>query len=251
MITEKLTERETESRRRLWKEAFGDSDAFLDDFDRTAFSPERYCAIIIGSEVVSALYYFDCEYEGGRLAYIYAVATAKDYRGQGLCRKLLDEAHAYLAEQGYTGAILCPGSDSLFGFYESMGYKTCTYVSECEVTAGDAVNVREITKDEYARLRRKYLPEGGIVQERENIDFLETFSKFYSGDGFVLTARPDGDRLFCAEILGDTDAAAGIARALGFERGFFRTVGNDKPFTMYYPLDKKAPPPTYFGLAFD
>ena len=78
----------------LWKEAFGDSDAFLDDFDRTAFSPERYCAIIIESEVVSALYFFDCEYEGGRLAYIYAVATAKDYRGQGLCRKLLDDLKA-------------------------------------------------------------------------------------------------------------------------------------------------------------
>ena len=251
MIIEKLTQKETESRRRLWKEAFGDSDEFLDDFDRTAFSPERYRAVIIDGEVVSALYFFDCEYAGGRIAYIYAVATAKEYRGKGLCRKLFQETHSYLTDRGYTGAILCPGSDSLFDFYKSMGYKTCTYANECEVTAGDAVNVREITKDEYARLRRKYLPEGGVVQERENIDFLETFSKFYSGEGFVLTARPDGDRLFCAELLGDTNAAAGVTRALGFERGFFRTVGNGRPFTMYYFLDKKSSPPTYFGLAFD
>ncbi len=251
MIIEKLTKSETESRRRLWKEAFGDSDAFLDDFDRTAFSPERYRAVIVDGEVVSALYFFDCEYAGGRIAYIYAVATSKAYRGQGLCRRLFNETHAYLAERGYTGAILCPGSDSLFNFYKSMGYKTCTFVSEYEVTAGEAVKVNEITKDEYRSLRRKYLPEGGVIQEGENIDFLATFSKFYWGEGFVLTARPDGDKLFCAEILGDTGTSAGITRALGFKSGFFRTVGNTKPFTMYYPLDEKAVPPTYFGLAFD
>ena len=251
MIIEKLTQKETESRRRLWKEAFGDSDEFLDDFDKTAFSPERYRAVIIDGEVVSALYFFDCEYAGGRIAYIYAVATAKEYRGQGLCRRLFDETHAYLTERGYMGAILCPGSDSLFDFYKSMGYSTCTYVNECEVTAGDAVGVKEITKDEYAKLRRKYLPEGSVIQESENIDFLSSFSKFYSGDCFVLTARPDGERLFGAELLGNVDAAAGITRALGFERGVFRTEGNVKPFAMYYSLDKKTVPPTYFGLAFD
>ena len=252
MIIDVLTQTETESRRKLWKEAFGDSDAFLDNFDKTAFSPERYRSIIIDGKVVSALYFFDCEYANGRVAYIYAVATDKAFRGQGLCRRLFDETHAYLAERGYTGAILCPGSESLFDFYKSMGYKTCTCVSEYEVTAGEAVTVNEITKDEYARLRRKYLPEGGVVQERENTDFLATFSRFYSGDGFVLTARGEGDKLFCAELLGNTDAAQGITRALGYEKGFFRTDGTEKPFTMYYSLDGgKTPPPAYFGLAFD
>lgn len=250
MIIDNSTINETESRRRLWREAFGDSDTFLDDFDRTAFSPERYRAIIIDGEVASALYFFDCEFNGGRLAYIYAVATAKAFRGQGLCRRLFDETHAYLSDRGYTGAILCPGSDSLFDFYKSMGYSTCTYVNEYEATTGDGVGVTEINKDEYARLRRKYLPEGGVVQERENIDFLATFSKFYSGDGFVLTAREEDKRLFCAELLGNADVA-GITSALGYERGFFRTPGNGRPFTMYYPLGKKSPLPTYFGLAFD
>ncbi len=251
MIIEKLTKNETESRRKLWREAFGDSEAFLDDFDKTAFSPERYRAVIIDGEVVSALYFFDCEFNGGRIAYIYAVATSKAYRGQGLCRRLFVETHRYLTERGYVGAILCPGSDSLFDFYKSMGYVTCTYVSEREVIAGEAVGVSEVSKDDYARLRRKFLPEGGVLHERENIDFLATFSKFYSGDGFVLCARGDGDRLFGAELLGNTDAAAGITRALGYKKGFFRTPGNGKPFTMYYPLDEKSPPPTYFGLAFD
>ena len=251
MIIDKLSKSENETRRRLWKEAFGDRDAFLDDFDRTAFSLERYRALTIDGKVVSALYFFDCEYSGGSIAYIYAVATSKAYRGQGLCRRLFDETHAYLSDRGYTGAILCPGSDSLFDFYKSMGYSTCTYVNEYEVKAGDGVGVTEINKDEYARLRRKYLPEGGVVQERENIDFLATFSKFYSGDGFVLTAREEDERLFCAELLGNADAA-GITGALGFKSGFFRTPGDGKPFAMYYPLgNKKSKPPTYFGLAFD
>lgn len=252
MITDKLAEWETESRRKLWREAFDDSEAFLDNFDRTAFSKERYCSVIINGEVVSALYFFDCEYDGGKIAYIYAVATLKAYRGQGLCRKLFDRAHEYLKNLGYVGVILCPGSESLFGFYKSMGYTDCTRVSEYDVTAGDAVSIREINKDEYAKLRRKYLKSGAVVQERENIDFLATFSSFYEGDDFVLTARREGNLLFCAELLGNIDAASGITRALGYEKGFFRTDGSEKQFTMYYSLDGgKTPPPTYFGLAFD
>ena len=53
----------------LWKEAFGDSDNFLDIFYSTAFSPERCLCATIGCELAAMAYWFDCE----DYAYIYAV----------------------------------------------------------------------------------------------------------------------------------------------------------------------------------
>ena len=68
--------------RQLWKQAFGDTDAFLDIFFSTAFSPERCRCVVTDGEVAAALYWFSCEADGQPLAYLYAVATAERFRGQ-------------------------------------------------------------------------------------------------------------------------------------------------------------------------
>ena len=75
--------------RNLWKEAFGDTDAFLDTFFSTAFSEERCRLVTIEVDVAAALYWFDCLYMDQSAAYSYAVATATAYRGQGICHKLM------------------------------------------------------------------------------------------------------------------------------------------------------------------
>ena len=41
--------------RALWREAFGDSDAFLDTFFATGFSPDRCRCIVEGGEAQAAL----------------------------------------------------------------------------------------------------------------------------------------------------------------------------------------------------
>ena len=102
--------------RALWKEAFGDSDSFLDVFFTTAYSPERCRCVTVDGEAVSALYWFDCEYSGERIAYLYAVATAENHRGHGYCQALLDDTHRHLSALGYEGVILSPGSDNAFEY---------------------------------------------------------------------------------------------------------------------------------------
>ena len=57
--------------RQLWQEAFGDSDAFLDGFFDTGFSPRR-CLCVTDGEPVAAVYWFDCRFAGEKLAYLYA-----------------------------------------------------------------------------------------------------------------------------------------------------------------------------------
>lgn len=239
--------------RNLWHEAFGDTEEFLNDFFSTAFCTERCFCVIADGEMAAALYWFDCLYSERPIAYIYAVATAKAYRGQGVCHKLMEHTHRYLAELGYEGAILVPGSNELFRFYEGMGYKTCSYIRKFNCTnEADEAQLRRVDKTEYAKLRRQWIASRGVIQENENLDFFETQAEFYAGESFLLAARGEADMLYGVEILGDESAAAGIVKALGYKEGSFRAPGNDIPFAMYLPLEKsKNVFPAYFGLAFD
>ena len=235
-------ENQMDDLRRLWKEAFGDTDAFLDIFWSTAFAPDRCRCITIDGQVAAALYWFDCQFENRPLAYIYAVATSKAFRKQGLCRKLMDDTRALLLELGYSGILLVPEMH-LIGMYESMGYKTCSTVTEFSCRRSDTpIALREIDAEEYAVLRRQFLPEGSVLQENEGLQFLSKITKLYTGDGFLYAND--------AELLGNADAAPGILAALGKDSGQFRCPGGDIPFAMYLPLDG-TPAPSYFGLAFD
>lgn len=238
--------------RQLWKIAFGDTDEFLDCFFGTGFSPERCRCVTQGDAVVAMLYWFDCEYAGQKLAYLYAVATHPDHRNQGLCRKLMADTHAVLASQGYAGAVLVPQREPLRKIYASMGYADCGAVSAINcVPAEEGVPLRNVSGEEFATLRRQYLPCGGVVQEGEGIAFLARTYELYAGEDFLLTAFLEDGFLFGAELLGNRDAAPGILKTLGCLRGRFRTPGTTMPFAMFHPLTENAAPPTYFGLAFD
>lgn len=239
--------------RRLWKEAFGDTEEFLHNFERTAFHVDRCRNVTVDGETIAALYWFDCSYRDRRIAYLYAIATAKARRGQGLCRQLMKNTHQHLKTLGYEGAILVPGSKELFEFYNKIGYQTCSYIAEfCCSASTREVALRTIDKTEYTRLRRQFLPIDGVVQEGENLEFLQTMANFYVGDGFLLAARGEGDTLYGTELLGDRSVAPAIVKGLGYAKGNFRTPGTERPFAMYHPLcDSPLAPPSYFGLAFD
>lgn len=231
--------------RQLWKEAFGDTDAFLDCFFATAFAPERCVCATVDCEVAAAAYWFGC----GEYAYIYAVATAKKFRGQGICHALMGKIHQILTAKGYAGCILVPGEESLRQFYRGMGYENSGGVNELDCEAGTPLPVAKIDAAEFAALRRQYLPDGGVVQEGENLAFLSCWAEFYRGEDFLLTAVQEDDSLRGLELLGNAEAAPGILAALGAKSGTFLTPG-DTPFAMYLPLNEKKAP-AYFGFAFD
>lgn len=241
--------------RSLWKEAFGDSDEFLDIFMMTAFSPDRCMRVSSDGDIAAALYWFDCSLGTRKIAYIYAVATLGKHRGKGLCRLLMDETHRRLAKRGYGGAVLVPSEKTLFGFYGRMGYTVCSRIEKFTCMAderGDAVALERIGAREYGELRRRLIPDGGVLQEGESLDFLLTQAELYRGDGFVFAARREGKHLICPELLGDRKYAPMILCGLGCVDGDFRvpaSLGGEE-FAMYLPFDR-GNAPSYFGLAFD
>lgn len=238
--------------RQLWQEAFGDSEAFLNAFYSAGFHPRRCRLVTLDGEIAAALYWFDCHLGQQKMAYLYAVATAARYRRRGLCRALLEDTHALLAQDGYSGALLVPDGEALARMYAGFGYRYQTGITEftCQA-AGPAARLQPIGAADYAQYRRQFLPERGVLQEGENLSFLSRTHAFYLGEDFLLAAQRSGSRLQAAELLGSRQAAPGILQALGCEEGVFRTPGQGRNFAMFLPLKAGAAAPSYFGLAFD
>lgn len=238
--------------RKLWLEAFQETQFFTDLFFTKGYSPDRCHYIGENGVPVSALYWFDCHLQGHKFAYIYGVATLKSHQGKGFAGQLLRETHEILKNQGYEGVLLVPAGEKLFDFYGKFGYEPATTATNLHCEAGDTpVAMREISPEEYIRLYPDFLPENSLVQGKEALGFLQGYGHFYAGDDFLLVYETKEKEPFAHELLGNTQAAPGILKALGFPKGRFRCPGTERKFTMWLPLTADCPKPGWFGLALD
>lgn len=238
--------------RRLWQQAFGDSTEFIDGFFRTGFSPERCRCVETEGQVAAALYWFDCLWEGRKIAYIYAVATEKDFRGKGVCRALMEDTHRHLQSLGYAGAALVPSEEGLFALYGGLGYRSFCPMKTLDITPGkEKVSVQPISPAQYAELRAERLPRGGIVQGGDTLSFLASYAGFYVGGSGLFCAAQEGDTLYFQEFLGEPEELPGIVAALGAKRAKVRLPGGEKPFAMYRSFTEDGQLPSYLGIALD
>ncbi|MBQ8451017.1 MAG: GNAT family N-acetyltransferase [Bacteroidaceae bacterium] len=129
--------------RNLWCEAFGDSEAFVDTFLDLCASDEVLYTLSLNGRVVSALYAlpYKIEYNDAvkPIAYIYAVATDKEFRGKGLMRHLMSQMHRSLQDKGYAATFLLPSSPSLADYYASMGYRVCACRDRITLEGGESI----------------------------------------------------------------------------------------------------------------
>ena len=239
--------------RQLWKDAFGDTEAFLDTFFACGFSPDRCRCIVEGDRVVSALYWFEGTCGGQRFAYLYAVATAEEARGRGLFRTLLAQTEQVLAARGYDGILLVPESEGLGRMYEKLGFSPCTRVDVYRAAAEDGPGAvcRALSAQEYMVLRRACLPRGAVLQEGDWLPFLDAQYRFYRGADFLAAGQVYDGEFYAQEFLGPKAAMAGLVTALGAKAGRFRCPGTGRPFAWLKKLHDGCGAPEYFALAMD
>lgn len=236
--------------RALWKEAFPDTDAFLELFFTQAFAPERALAVKEGNEVLAALYWFDCKWEQNPCVYVYAVATQKEHRGKGICRALMAQLHKEMDMAGKS-TVLVPANDGLREFYARLGYENFGGMETlvCYASA-QAVTAEKLTAEAYAQKRRVLLPKGGILQEEETLRLLQNLYAFYGGENWLLAGcESDGMWIF-PEFLGEKNLLPGILQAL--EISFAKvSVAGKTPFAMFRAGKEGISAPGYFAFALD
>lgn len=244
--------RETQQLLKLWKAVFGEYDGFWELFLDTGYQSDHCCCMVENGQVTAGLYWFDCSCCNDKIAYVYAVVTDPAHRGKGLCRKLMADVHALLLERGYASVMLVPADEGLREMYRKMGYEDCTSVSTISCAAGEiSAEIRNTDVEEYAALRREFLPEGSVLQEGIQLPFLAAQAQLFAGRDFLLAAWLEEETLYGMELLGNSDAAPGILRALGCKTGKFQIPGQDRPYAMLHKLKEDAAIPRYFGLAFE
>lgn len=177
----------------LWQDAFEEKREDVENFYETAFSCDR--ALV--AEMLGAIYWMDVLVSGRRMAYLYAFAVEKDARGKGIGKALLEKTLETLKEEGYAGAILVPGEESLCSYYEKRGFVPFGE-SPAVVAAGDTdLPAKKITPEEYFALRESF---GSKLQwGMEAVSYLGRFCDLYAGKNWLLALGTEG----LQEYLGD------------------------------------------------
>ena len=121
-----LTLRESSSRE-LWQEVFGDEREFVDLFMIEVYRPENMLVKEEQGRVVSMLHIVQMQTSLGLTGYLYAIATASEFRGRGYASQLIAEALQLMRSRGYDVAMLIPSTVEVKAFYERFGFEDRAY----------------------------------------------------------------------------------------------------------------------------
>lgn len=248
----------------LWQTCFGDEKAQIDAFWRALWQHIRVFAAYEGSTPASMLCalptaLIDDAGESRPAAYLYAVCTAPQQRGRGLCASLLAYAEKALQKDGCRFAALVPSNRELFGFYQKLGYQAAFFHREYTVSAEKGTaKIGKLDADGYRNLREMQLYGAFLSYPLPLLQWQASAApglyRVETADAVCCcAAERAGERLLCKELLPDCpEAAAALAAKLGCKDARVRTCGGDTPFGMVKPFGAfPAPMEAYLGLAFD
>ncbi|MDR1758724.1 MAG: GNAT family N-acetyltransferase [Bacteroidales bacterium] len=159
--------------RQLMQRVFGDDDVFCHSLFHYFPIPRHLLVIRQDEDIVSMAFVMPAVFHfpgHGDVAatYLYACATAPEFRGQGLMRTLLEKAYNLACQRGEAGIFLLPASPALYLFYENLGFQYFFYHDEYEYLQPVNRHKEEHSRDysivplsgsEYARVRDRWLSE--------------------------------------------------------------------------------------------
>lgn len=257
MKYEKAQKKDLPALTKLWQASFGDSEAEIARFWQLFDAIEVFLARD-GAPVamLSALpvTFFDTDGEAHQASYLYAAATAANYRGRGICTELMKFAEKTLRAQGSELLILCPASEKLFEFYGKMGYKTVFFNREYTANAEGKAKIKPIDAAAYQNLRQMQLYADFVSYEEHLLALQTGFYRVETEERICCAAaEKHGTELLIKELLpDDRAAAAALAQHLGCKTVRVRTEGGEKAFGMAKSLaGVPCLEAAYLGLAFD
>ena len=135
------TPKEQERTKTLYREIFPeDTEAFLDFYYKER--PKRILAMEEDGQIIAMLHLnpFLLSFFGKEItaSYIYAVATKKEKRRQGIMGELLRYAFQLLKEEGEVFCILIPVAESIYSPY---GFRTVAKLALEESEPEEGINV--------------------------------------------------------------------------------------------------------------
>lgn len=201
----------------LWKTCFHDDKKTVETFwnrmwDQIAvyLAEEKRpasMACAIPAEVV------DEAGESRKAMYLYAVCTAPESRGRGLCTELLTFAEAELKKAGTSLLLLVPAENRLFDFYGKMGFcQSLVYGTYRVLSKDTGAKISKISPESYENIRQMQLWGNFVSLGIPAYKVLGDWGGLYrieTADGVCCAAaEKDGNLLNIRELLPDSREAA-------------------------------------------
>lgn len=225
--------------KQIWQQAFGDSTESIDAFFTTGFR-KGHSRVAVEQRVLGAIYWFDLFWQGGRYAYLYALAVDSHVRGRGVGSALVEQVCKELDEMGYAGAVLIPGSTSLYRYYEKLGFTAFGKAQTVTAYAGlTPSKLQEVSAREYLQGR------SGFSWDDAFAAFLENQCLLYQGEGIrLIQYRGMAD---IQEYMGAPEMLPGVLAALDLPEATVCMPGGDNPTGMYRLFHSDAELPDFLG----
>ncbi len=241
----------------LWQEAFGDAKEDIDPC-LNAFKDDLF--VYQKEDCIVAMFMLLPLTRGSEDGYyIYAVATLKSARGQGIATKLLDYAKEKTEKGNKAFLALVPAKPALFDFYEKRGFTAGTLMRKKtykkDELADTSLSIRPVTPHAYFILRENFFKNVSLTAW--SAEMLEKIENIYgecfyeASDGSFCMAYAIGDKLIIPEICLNDATAEEVVSALA--KPFNVTCAeavlldkNGEPFAMFYPSNFAD---SYFNIA--
>lgn len=217
----------------LWMEAFGGDSIYADMFLRRRAEEKNTLLYLQGETLCAMLFILPCRLVFGSTsyscAYLYAVATGREYRGRGFSTALLDAAYKLCSERGYDVCALSPAEEGLFGFYEKRGYATQGYVKNLYISGKQlAVTssvplLSPVSGRELITLRKEAFSTAYLEWDSRAMDYIVAENEFsggrfyrYSlgGERGFLSCTPTKQQLLIKEFSGNVLSIPQIVNGL-------------------------------------
>ncbi len=208
-----------EELKKLWAKCFDDSSEVIDNFFKNTVTPENVVATFDRDKAVNAMYLVECEIKicgvKYNAFYIYAVCTDPLYRGKGIMTNAFDFLYALASRRKTDYLFLVPASESLFGMYEKLGFKTGFTYKEKKVykneNSSSESEVSVLSYNKYKKIRGTFCNDKVLATLTESgfNSFLSPVGdtiRAFSSDGGYAVFETENEQVIIHELFGDEQA---------------------------------------------
>jgi len=235
----------------LWQEAFGETRAAAEPFLAENFPGGKTWCLTDGGRPVTMASTIPQQMavNGASLPilYVYAVATCKTHRGQGLASRLLRELADQAREAGISALLLVPAGPHLLPFYAGLGFLPFAHRARQTLTAA-AGAARELSPDAYLAQRKAFL---SAVPHNIPPERVLRHLRLFGDETGICAGEQTPEGLVFREALGSADAVRAAAAHLGAARCEAVLPDPKTAYAVIRRLDDRCPETGYFSLALE
>ena len=200
----KATPQDIPAIKELWKYMFDDGTAGFCDFVFEQCKADDIYIVKNEEKVASMLISMaEMQYKGQKGFYLYSACTHPDYQGKGYMKQLVQYALADQASLGRSFCVLKPADETLFSYWEKLGFDNVTQVRKAEIEIKKNIWTNAqfdiVTASRFKVLRDKFCEEKLIHYSPKGYETF-AYSHYISGGSTVETE--DGYGVYYVE--GDT-----------------------------------------------